>query len=237
MSKTAKLSSLSIFMPAFNEEANIGEVIREAVRAVKDITDDYEVIVVDDGSYDRTGEIVSALAKKNSRIRLMRHAKNLGYGASVKTGLKAAGKEWIFFTDSDRQFHFDELPKFVSAAGKYDLVIGYRKKRMDPFHRVFVAQVLLKVWNFVLFGLTVRDADCAYKLFHRRVRDALKLETESAITVSEFLIKSKVAGFSMKQLPVRHYPRLYGKQTGGNWRVIARAAIESFHLFKELRLS
>lgn len=224
-------------MPAYNEEANIDSVVREAVDAAKDISRDYEVIVVDDGSQDRTVQKVQALAKKNSRIRLISHPKNLGYGASVKSGLKAAAKEWIFFTDSDRQFHFDELPKFVAAASRYDLIIGYRKKRMDPFHRVFVAQVLLKIWNFVLFGLTVRDADCAYKLFHRKVRDALKLETESAITVSEFLIKSKVAGFTMKQLPVRHYPRLYGKQTGGNWRVIVRAAIESFHLFRELRLS
>ncbi len=224
-------------MPAYNEEANIAVVVKEATKAAESVAEDYEIIVVNDGSQDRTAEIVKTLARANQRIKLLSHSQNLGYGASVKTGLAAARKEWIFFTDSDRQFHFDELPQFVAASNSADLIIGYRKKRMDPFHRIFIAQVLLKVWDFVLFGLTVRDVDCAYKLFHRRVRDALKLETQSAITVSEFLIKAKVAGFTIKQLPVRHYPRLYGQQTGGSWRVIARAAVESLQLFRELRLS
>jgi hypothetical protein len=105
---------------------------------------------------------------------------------------------------------------------------------MDPFHRVFVAQVLLKIWNFVLFGLTIRDVDCAYKLFTREVRDAIRLDTESAITVTEFIVKAKVAGFRIVQLPVSHYPRKFGEQTGGNWRVIARAARESLVLYKQL---
>ena len=224
-------------MPAYNEEANIASVISDAMTNVVSITNDFEIIVVDDGSSDNTAQVVSDLSVKNKHIRLVKHATNRGYGAAVKSGMKAATKDWIFFTDSDGQFHFDELAKFINARSEQGLVIGYRKKRMDPFHRVFVAQVLLKIWNFVLFGLTVRDVDCAYKLFPRKVRDTIKLETESAITVSEFLIKSKVAGFSIKQLPVRHYPRVHGTQTGGNWRVIARAAKESFILFKKLRLS
>lgn len=237
MPKEPKLPSLTIFMPAYNEDASIGAVVKEAVSAAKSVTDNYEIVVVNDGSLDSTAQVVAKLADKNPAIKLVSHPRNLGYGASVKTGLKSAKKDWIFFTDSDGQFHFDELGKFVAETDEFDLIIGYRKKRMDPFHRVFIAQVLLKIWDFVLFGLTVRDVDCAYKLFHRRVRDSLKLETESAITVSEFLIKAKVAGFAIKQLPVRHYPRRFGKQTGGNWRVIARAALESFSLFKELRLS
>ena len=232
-----KLSSLSIFMPAFNEAENINAVVASAVLAAKKIANDYEIIIVNDGSKDSTKEVVELLAKKNHRIKLVNHQTNRGYGAAVKSGLKAAKMDWIFFTDSDGQFRFNELEKFVSASATYDLVIGYRKKRMDPFHRVFVAQVLLKIWNFVLFGLTVRDVDCAYKLFPKKVRDAFTLETESAITVSEFIIKAKLSGFSIKQLPVKHYPRLFGSQTGGNWRVIVRAAFESFRLFKELRLS
>jgi glycosyltransferase involved in cell wall biosynthesis len=142
--------------------------------------------------------------------------------------------DWIFFTDSDGQFHYDELHKFVTASRKADLIIGYRKKRMDPFHRVFVAQVLLKVWNFFLFGLTVRDVDCAYKLFTKEVRDSIKLETESAITVTEFIVKAKAKGFKIIELPVIHYSRKFGHQTGGNWRVIARAARESFVLREKI---
>lgn len=234
MAKTTKLTSISIFMPAFNEEGNIATTIIDARDAAKTVASDYEIIVVDDGSRDRTDEVVKELAKYDPNIRLVKHTKNKGYGAAVKTGLKACQKEWIFFTDSDGQFHYDELPQFVKSIGKYDLVIGYRKKRMDPFHRVFVAQVLLKVWNFVLFGLTVRDVDCAFKLFKREVRDNVRLDTESAITVTEFIVKAKSLGYKILQLPVTHYPRKFGEQTGGNWRVIVRAARESFRLYRQL---
>lgn len=229
-----KLTSLSIFMPAFNEEGNIAATILDATAAAKRIANDYEIIIVNDGSRDRTGNIVKELAIANPHLRLVNHPQNKGYGATVKTGLQSCKKDWIFFTDSDGQFHYDEIEKFVDFAGTTDLIMGYRKKRMDPFHRVFVAQVLLKIWNFVLFGLTVRDVDCAYKLFSRKVKDRIKLKTESAITVSELIIKAKAAGFRIKQLPVSHYPRVFGKQTGGNWRVILRAARESFLLYKEL---
>lgn len=229
------LSSLSIFMPAYNEEDNISQVVREALRSAAKFAQVYEVIVVNDGSTDQTGAIVSKLSRQNPRVVLVNHQSNRGYGAAVKSGLAAARYDWIFFTDSDRQFHFEELAGFVRLTPKYDLIMGYRKKRMDPFHRVFVAQVLLKIWNFVLFGLTVRDVDCAYKLFRRELLKTITLRTESAITISEFIIKAKLAGYRIKQLPVSHYPRLYGSQTGGNWRVIARAAIESFKLFKEIR--
>lgn len=234
MSKTTKLSSISIFMPAFNEEGNIATTIIDARNAARVVAQDYEIIVVNDGSRDRTGEVVLELAKNDPKIRLISHPQNRGYGAAVKTGLKACRKDWIFFTDSDGQFHYDELPKFAKSAEGYDLVMGYRKKRMDPFHRVFVAQVLLKVWNFVLFGLTVRDVDCAFKLFKKEVRDAIKLDTESAITVTEFIVKAKTLGYKLIQLPVSHYPRKFGEQTGGNWRVIVKAARESFRLYKEL---
>lgn len=230
-----KLSSLSIFMPAYNEEGNIAATILDADKAAAQYATRYEIIVVNDGSHDQTAKIVTDLARLNKHIRLVNHAVNRGYGAAVKTGLAACRYDWIFFTDSDGQFHYDELGKFVEAAAHADLVMGYRKKRMDPFHRVFVAQVLLKIWNFVLFGLTVRDVDCAYKLFSKKVRDTVKLQTESAITVSEFIIKTKAANFRIKQLPVRHYPRRFGEQTGGNWRVIARAARESFVLYQEIK--
>lgn len=231
----AKLSGLSIFMPAYNEEASIGAVVLDAAEAAGHVAKQYEVIVVDDGSRDKTGEIVETLGKSNKHIRLVRHKVNRGYGAAVKTGLSSAKLDYIFFTDSDAQFHFDELSRFINQRGNADLLIGYRKKRMDPFHRVFVAQVLLKIWNFALFGLTVRDVDCAYKLFTREVRDSIKLETESAITVTEFIVKALRLGYKIKQVPVVHYPRKYGEQTGGNWRVIVKAAFESFGLYKSLQ--
>lgn len=235
MLKNAKLNSLSIFMPAYNEEGNIATTIIDARNAAKQVAKRYEIIVVDDGSIDRTAEVVLELKKRDPAIRLIRHRKNKGYGAAVKTGIAACKLDWIFFTDSDGQFRYDELPNFVDSRNGADLVIGYRKKRMDPFHRVFVAQVLLKIWNFVLFGLTVRDVDCAYKLIKKEVRDRIHLDTESAITVTEFIVKAKALGYRLLQLPVHHYPRKFGHQSGGNWRVIVRAARESFVLYQELR--
>lgn len=234
---TKKLASLSIFMPAYNEEGNIAATLMDATKAAKTVSNDYEIIVVNDGSRDKTAEIVTGLSHLDPHIRLVNHSQNRGYGAAVKTGLKSCRKDWIFFTDSDGQFHYDELGKFVTATESADLVMGYRKKRMDPFHRVFVAQVLLKIWNFVLFGLTVRDVDCAYKLFSRNLLLSIKLKTESAITVSEFIIKAKAVGARIVQLPVQHYSRRFGEQTGGNWRVIMRAARESFRLYQELHPS
>ncbi len=222
-------------MPAYNEEGNITATLADATKAAKAVSREYEIIVINDGSTDQTPDIVTKISQKNPRIRLISHPKNRGYGAAVKTGMAACRKDWIFFTDSDGQFHYDELPRFVQATNSSDLIMGYRKKRMDPFHRVFVAQVLLKIWNFVLFGLTVRDVDCAYKLFSKKLRDKIKLKSESAITVTEFIIKSKLSGARIKQLPVTHYPRRFGEQTGGNWRVIFRAARESFDVYKELR--
>ncbi len=235
MTLPTRLNSLSIFFPAFNEEGNIATTIIDARNEAKKVARDYEIIVVNDGSTDRTVEVVKELQRLDHKIRLTSHAKNKGYGAAVKTGLKTATMDWIFFTDSDGQFHYDELDKFVAASQSADLVIGYRRKRMDPFHRVFVAQVLLKIWNFFLFGLTVRDVDCAYKLFKREVRDSIKLETESAITVTELLVKAKSLGYRITQLPVTHYARKFGEQTGGNWRVIAKAAKESFKLRRKIR--
>ena len=221
-------------MPAFNEEANIATTIIDARSAAQQLTKDFEIIVVDDGSTDRTAEVVKELAHGDERISLIQHKANLGYGSAVKTGLKACKKDWIFFTDSDGQFHSDELPKFAESFDKYDLIIGYRKKRMDPFHRVFVAQVLLKIWNYLLFKLKVRDVDCAFKLFKKEVRDAIELDTSSAITVTEFIVKSQILGYKLVERPVHHFPRKFGEQTGGNWRVILKAAKESLVLHQKI---
>lgn len=222
-------------MPAYNEEANVAAVVLAAAKAAEKVASEYEVIVVNDGSQDKTAEIVNELSKRDSHIRLVNHTKNRGYGGAVKSGMRAAKLDYIFFTDSDGQFRFDELHEFVDLLGKADLVMGYRIKRMDPFHRIFIAQVLLKIWNYVLFGLTVRDVDCAYKLFSRKVRDSVVLSTESAITVTEFIVKAQRQGYRIIQAPVTHYARKFGEQTGGNWRVILRAATDSFRLYKQLQ--
>lgn len=195
----------------------------------------WEIIVVNDGSTDETGEIVKRLIKKHPEISMITHTPNRGYGAALKTGLYNCQYPLIVYTDSDGQFDFSEIDKFLEKKDEADLVIGYRLCRRDPPLRIFIAK-LLKIWNFIFFGLWVRDADCGFKLIKKEVVDKIgPLKTESAITETEFLARAKRAGFKIIEVPVHHYPRKEGKQTGGNIRVIFKAAKESFNLWRALR--
>jgi len=234
MTTFRKLSSLSIFFPAFNEAENIQETILDALHFAPLVANKFEIIVINDGSSDSTGAIVQAMADFNRSIKLISHTRNKGYGAAVKTGLKAARFDWIFFTDSDRQFHFDELPRIVSLRDKADIIVGRRLKRRDPILRIILAQIMLKYWNLVLFGLSMKDVDCAYKLIPAKYIRSIKLVTDSAITVTELMVKLKRQGRTFYETPVIHYPRKRGNQTGSHPSVILRAFRESFKLWKEL---
>jgi len=229
------ISELSVFFPAYNEEKNIKSTVESAIKILQEIAGKWEVIVVNDGSTDRTQSIVEKLIKKYpDEVRLISHNPNKGYGGALKTGLYNCKMKWIAFTDSDGQFKFDEIIHFIDVAKreKADLVIGYRLKREDPFIRIMIAN-LLKIWNFILYGVWFKDADCGFKLVKKQVVDEIpKLQTESAITETEFLIRSKKAGFKISEVGVRHYPRSQGHQTGGNPKVIWKAVVESFKLWK-----
>lgn len=230
-----KLSGLSIFFPAYNESQNIAATIHDALTYAPKVAEEFEIIVIDDGSTDETAAIVADIAKTNPSIRLVRHTQNKGYGAAVKTGLKNAKYPWIFFTDADRQFHFDELPHFVSLREKAEVIVGRRLKRRDPILRIILAQILLKYWNLLLFGLWMKDVDCAYKLIPTKYVKKMTLVTESAITVTEMMVKLKRMGLTFYETPVTHFSRRKGIQTGSNPRVIFRAFAESFKLWKELQ--
>ncbi len=225
------MPSISGVMPAYNEEANIGFMIEEMDRVLSSITDDYEIIVVDDGSKDGTAQRVLEKASLHPKVRLIRHEKNKGYGAAVYSGITAATKELIFFTDSDRQFKLDELKNLLPLIGEADLVAGYRPKRMDPWYRVLFGWG----WSFlvtILFGYTVRDIDCAFKLFRREVIEKVgpQIQSFGATFSAEFLVRAKRAGFKFREVPVTHLPRLAGQQTGARLNVITRAFKELFLL-------
>lgn len=230
----SKLRSLSIFFPVYNEEANIGLVIEDAVQHAQKVAKVWEVIIVDDGSTDATRDIVHTFSLKYPGVRLVSHRQNKGYGAAVKTGLAACRYDWIFFSDSDAQFHFDELAGFVSHRDQADFVIGYRAKRQDHLMRLIVAQGFLRTWNYLLFGIKVRDIDCAYKLIPRRCLEGLTLTTASAITVTELIYRLIRSGYNYAEVAVTHYPRKYGTQTGNNPKVIIRALRESLSLWWKL---
>jgi glycosyltransferase involved in cell wall biosynthesis len=229
-----KFSSLTVSLPAYNEEGNIGAMVDMVRQQVGPLVDDLEIIVVDDGSRDGTADVVAEIASRDPRVRLVRHPVNQGYGAAVYDGIRAASKAFVFFTDSDLQFTFDELPAFLACVRDADMIIGYRQARSDPwFRRVFGYG-----WSWlvnVLFGHTARDVDCAYKLFRREVIEQVDVVSRGAMFSAEFLVRTRRAGFRVAELPVSHHPRVAGKQTGANPRVILRAFRELIRLRWRMR--
>jgi len=225
-----KVDEISVFFPAFNEEGNIKKVVLAACNFLPRVSKKYEVIVVNDGSKDKTKEIVEGLAKRDKHIKLVNHKRNLGYGEALKSGLGSALFDLVAFTDGDGQFDIKELVKFLRLIDKNDMVIGFRTKRVDSAKRGLIAY-LLKLWVLILFGFSFSDIDCGFKLFSRQALLKIgKLETGGAMISTEILAKAKKAGLSIAQVGVCHYPRLAGAQTGANLKVILRAVGETFKL-------
>ncbi len=232
------LSELSVFFPCYNESENIEKTVTSAITVLKKIAKQWEVIIVNDGSKDDTlGKAKSLQVKYPKNIIIIDHPKNLGYGGAFKSGLFKAKYQWITFTDSDGQFDFSELKKLITTQQKdqADVVVGYRLKRQDPKIRSLIAG-MLKAWNFVWFGFHgIKDVDCAFKLFKKEAIDSVApLKTQSAITTTELLIKLQKHGYKISQVGVHHYPRKFGSQTGSNFKVIKRAAVDSFNLWRAL---
>lgn len=222
---------ISVFFPAYNEIQNIENTVMVALQTLKKITNKFELIVVDDGSNDGTKTKVGNLMKKYKEIKLVRHAKNLGYGAALKTGMAACRYPLICFTDSDGQFDFSEISKFLEKIKEADLVLGFRIKRTDKLYRRFLAKVLWLA-DWFLFGLDVKDVDCGFKLFKKEVTEKIgELKTASAITETEFVVRARQAGFKIVQVGVHHHVRLEGEQTGGKLKVVAKAALEGIKLW------
>ncbi|KKQ95790.1 MAG: Glycosyltransferase, probably involved in cell wall biogenesis [Candidatus Woesebacteria bacterium GW2011_GWB1_43_14] len=233
-----RIDALSVFFPAYNEEANITKTVREAVNILPKVAKKWEVIIVNDGSKDGTEKVSRKLARSNKNIHVITHKKNRGYGAAVKSGLYGARYHWIAFTDSDGQFDFSEITKFIHTQKNTgaDLVIGFYKNRKVSGIRKINSQV----WQlivFLLFGLRVRDIDCAFKLISKEVVDTIpKLESErGAFISSEFLIKAKKNNFKIVEIGVTHYARKEGSATGAGLDVIIKSFLDLARLWKKLR--
>jgi glycosyltransferase involved in cell wall biosynthesis len=234
----ARLEGLSFFFPALNEEDNVAPIVEEALTVLPRFADDIEITVVDDGSNDRTGAIADELARKDPRVRVIHHAARRGYGGAVRSGMVAATKSWIFFTDGDRQFALEDLGRLVEAADGADAVVGYRIKRADPTRRLFVAWVYNRLIR-LLFGGGWRDVDCAFKLFRRDVFARVPLDrvrSNGAFFSPELLITLRRAGVRVRQVGVRHFPRTAHEPKGASPRVILRAIRDLLRLRARLWL-
>jgi glycosyltransferase involved in cell wall biosynthesis len=225
---------LSLVFPARDEEANLGPLLAHALTTAARFVRDFEVLIVDDGSRDGSAALVRQQAAVDPRVRLIQHAAPRGYGAALRTGLRSARGERVFFSDADLQFDLNELGALLDHARAADVVAGYRAPRRDPWPR----RLLARIWGVlvrVLFALPVRDIDCAFKLFHRRVLDAVPLASLGAFVNTELLVRARSAGFRIRQVPVTHHPRRHGRQSGARPRVILRAIVELASLYRELR--
>ncbi len=225
--------NISLFFPCYNEEDNIETTIKKALNVLRSLTDTFEIIVVDDGSHDQTEKIVKSLIKEEKRIKLIQHPRNRGYGAVLRTGLKNARYDLICFTDADGQFDFSQIKKMLPLINDAEVVIGYRRKRRDAFHRLVNAKIYGVVIR-LFFGLKVRDVDCGFKLFQKKVIDDIEIEARGALASAEILVKIKSKGYRIKEIGVDHFPRFGGKSTGANLRVIFKAAKELFKFFPKL---
>ena len=225
---------LSLVFPVFDEERNIGPLLDATLELAPRLARSFEIVVVDDGSRDGSGRVIDRYERADTRIRVVRHRRNRGYGAALRAGLRQARGNLVFFTDADLQFDVQELSTLLAHTDSFDIVAGYRNPRRDPWPRRAIA----RVWGLLvraLFGLRVRDIDCAFKVFHRSVIETIAVESIGAFVNTEVLVRARREGFRIHQVPVTHRRRRHGSQSAANPRVIARAVVELATLYRELR--
>jgi glycosyltransferase involved in cell wall biosynthesis len=222
----AKAPRLTWFFPAHNEEANLEPLVDEAMATLPTLAETWEIVIVDDGSRDRTAEIADRLAAAHpDLVRVVHHPANRGYGAALRSGFAAARYELVAFTDGDRQFRVEDVGRLTARMAERDapdVVVGYRIRRADPLVRTLYAR-LYRLANRIFFGLRVRDVDCACKLFRREALDGLRVESGGAFFSAELLIKLRASGRRVVEVGVPHYPRTAGSPTGAKPAVVFRA--------------
>ena len=231
---TAVNPSLSIFFPAYGDAGTIASLALLAHMTARTLTDDYEVIVVEDGSPDHTGELLDEMASHFPWLKVVHHPKNRGYGGALRSGFATAAKDLIFYTDGDAQYDPRELADLWRALSpQVDLVNGYKIGRSDPVHRIVIGRAYHWFVKTV-FGLHLRDVDCDFRLMRRQVFDKVRLARNSGVICVELMKKVQDHGFRIAQVPVHHFHRSYGKSQFFNLRRVGRTLLDLMKLWVEL---
>jgi glycosyltransferase involved in cell wall biosynthesis len=227
--------TFSVFFPAYYDEGNIGKVVNKAVEVVESLKfKDYEIIIIEDGSPDKTGEVADQLAAKYPKVRVIHHKQNMGYGATLREGFTTASMDYVFYTDGDNQFDLEEMKRFAAMIPFADVIVGYRKKKQYSLYRKFTSlcyNYLLKI----IFGLDYWDIDCAFKLFKTDLFRKIQITSIDAFIDAEIMLKARLEGFNSIEMGVTHLPRLDGLSTGARPSVILRTIREVFKYRKEYK--
>lgn len=233
---TKTRNSISIFFPAYNDGGTIASMVVTALLTLQELSDDFEIIVVNDGSSDYTPQVLEELAGKYDRVRIIHHEKNRGYGGALKTGFQSASKELVFYTDGDAQYDVRELKLlFPALKDGVDMVNGFKISRSDPWYRILLGRIYHWV-TALSFGLRIKDVDCDFRLMRRHIFDRVQLESNSGVICVEMMKKIQDAGFVIAEVPVHHYHRAYGQSQFFNFRRLFRVGIDLLRLWWRLRL-
>lgn len=225
---------ISAFFPAYNDGGTIASLVIITLTTLAELTDDYEVLVVENGSSDYTVEVLQALEAKYDRLRVLYHRQSLGYGGALRVGFANARKELVFYTDGDAQYDPRELRVLLSALrDDVDIVNGWKIDRGDPLHRKIIGRMYHHVVK-LLFGFKLRDVDCDFRLIRRRVFDLIDLESDSGTICLELVKKLQDAGFRFAEVPVNHFHRAYGQSQFFNFPRIWRTVVQLGQLWLKL---
>lgn len=216
-----RLKSLSVVFPAYNDGGTIASMVAAASIASRQVTDDFEIIVVNDGSSDYTAEMLAEMQTRYSELRVVTHEKNRGYGGALQSGFSAATKDWVFYTDGDSQYNPLELVDLAQAVyGGAELVNGYKLSRNDSFARILIGRAY-HYFVKLTFGIRIRDVDCDFRLIPRQILQDIELKSVSGAICLEMVKKIEDAGHVFAEVPVNHYSRKYGvSQFFIPWRII-----------------
>jgi len=227
-----KFPSLSVFFPAYNDAPSLPDLIAKTFAALAAHVADYEVIVINDGSQDKTAEVLDQLPLRHAPyMRVVTHEQNRGYGGALRSGFSAAGKDWVFYTDGDGQYDPSELPRLLELVRPdTGLVNGYKVERRDPAHRVWIGST----YNFcarLLFRIRIRDIDCDYRLIRRDLLERIQLTSTSGTICVELVRKLELTGCGVVETGVRHYPRLHGRSQFFRVKSLLKTLLELLRLW------
>lgn len=226
--------SVTAFFPCFNDGGTIASMVWLAELTLPKLTDDYEIVVIDDGSTDHSGVILAELERHLPHLRVVTHERNLGYGSALRSGFAAAAKDLIFYTDGDFQYDVAEVVDlFAALRDDVDVVNGYKISRSDPVHRKIIGRIYHHVMR-LLFGFRLRDVDCDFRLIRRSVFDRVRLESTSGIICVEMIKKMHDAGCRFAEVPVHHFFRVYGRSQFFNVRRVVRVGLDALRLWWRL---